>query len=261
MFKKNDSMIDGHIHIEKGDYTIDWIKEFVRYAYKRGISEINLLEHSYRFKEFERVYKKIAAYNEFQKSLLNERMKLSLDQYKKLIKEVRKNKFPVKINFGLEVCFIEGTESIVKDIIESFDWDFMIGSVHWIDGWGFDHKKEFWEGKCVDQLYKRYYEIMKSLIKSGLFDILAHPDSIKCFGYYPSFDLEETYMEIADLLNKYNMYAEQNGGLHLNYGCKELGINSKMLNIFKKKNVKIITASDAHRPEDAGKYIRELSEL
>ncbi|WP_242945597.1 PHP domain-containing protein [Caloranaerobacter azorensis] len=261
MFRKSNGMIDGHVHIEKGDYTVDWIKKIVRYACERGISEINILEHSYKFKEFERVYEKIALYNEYQKSWLNERMKLSLDQYEKLIMEVRKNKFPIKINFGLEVCFIEGTENIVKDIIGKFDWDFITGSVHWIDGWGFDHKKEFWEGKCVDRVYKRYYEIMKSLIKSGLFDILAHPDSIKCFGYYPSFDLEETYIEIADLLNQYDMYAEQSGGLYLNYGHKELGMNSKLYNIFKKKNVKIITTSDAHRPEDTGKYIKELSEL
>lgn len=256
-----DSVIDGHIHIERGNYTIDWINEFVKYAYDRGISEIYLLEHSHRFKEFEKMYEKIVCYNEYQKSWLNSKMKLSLIDYEKLITEVRKNKFPLKINFGLEVCFVEGTESIVKNAIGGFNWDFITGSVHWIDGWGFDHKKEFWEGKDVDQLYKRYYEIMKSLIKSGLFNTVAHPDSIKCFGYYPSFDLTQTYVEIADLLNRYNMYAEKSAGLYLNYGYKELGMNKKMYDIFKREDVKMYTASDAHRPEDVGKYIRELNLL
>lgn len=252
-------MIDGHVHIERGDYTIDWIKEFVKYASQRGISEIYLLEHSHRFKEFEEMYHDIACYNEYQRSWLNRKMKLSLNEYKSLISEVRKNNFPVKIKFGLEVCFIEGTESIIKRVLKDFHWDFVTGSVHWIDGWGFDHKKEFWEGKDVDKLYKRYYEIMKSLIKSRLFNTVAHPDSIKCFGHYPSFDLTETYIEIADLLNKYDMYAEQSGGLYLNYGYHEFGMNSKMYNIFKKKNVKKYTASDAHRPEDTGRYIKENS--
>ena len=99
---------------------------------------------------------------------------------------------------------------------------------------------------------------MKRLIKSNLFNTVAHPDSIKCFGKHPSFDLKETYMEIANLLNEYNMYAEQSAGLHLNYGCTELGMNKEMYEIFKRKNVKIHTASDAHRPEDVGKYIKEL---
>lgn len=252
-------MIDGHIHIEGGNYTIDSINEFVKYAYERGISEIYLLEHSHRFKEFNNIYKEIASYNEYQKSWLNRKMKLSLNQYKNLIIEARKSKFPIKIKFGLEVCYVEGTESIVKRAIDDFDWDFITGSVHWIDGWGFDHKKEFWEGKDVNKLYKRYYEIMKNLIKSGLFNTVAHPDSIKCFEYYPSYDLTQTYEEIADLLNKYNMYAEQSAGLYLNYGHQELGMNKKMYEIFKKKNVKIYTASDAHRPEDVGKYIYNYS--
>lgn len=47
-------MIDGHVHIERGNYTLDWINEFVKYALERGISEIYFLEHSYRFKEFEK---------------------------------------------------------------------------------------------------------------------------------------------------------------------------------------------------------------
>lgn len=253
-----DNLIDGHIHIERGSYTIDWINEFAKYAHKRGMSEIYLLEHSHRFKEFEDVYKEIACYNDYQNSWLNEKMKLSVDEYKKLILEVRENKFPVKIKFGLEVCFVEGTESIVEHVLEGFEWDFITGSVHFIDGWGFDHKREFWNGKDVDKLYKRYYEIMKSLIKSGLFNILAHPDSIKCFGYYPSFDLTGIYLEIADLLNQYKMSTEQSAGLCLNYGNKELGMNKKMYDIFKEKNVKMLTASDAHRPEDTGKYIRNL---
>lgn len=254
-------MIDGHVHIERGNYTLDWINEFVKYALERGISEIYLLEHSYRFKEFVKVYESIACYNEFQRSWLNEKMTLSLNNYISLISEVRKSEFPLKIKFGLEICYIEGTETIVKDVLNNFNWDFITGSVHWIDGWGYDHKKEFWKNKDVDKLYKRYYEIMKDLIKSGLFNTVAHPDAIKCFDYYPSFDLTEIYSEIADMLNEYDMNAEQSAGLFLNYGYHELGMNRKMYDIFRQKNVQMYPASDAHRPEDTGKYIRDLNEM
>lgn len=57
------------------------------------------------------------------------------------------------------------------------------------------------------------------------------------------------------------MYAEQSAGLHLNYGCREFGMNKEMYDIFKSKNVKMHTASDAHKPEDVGKYIKELNEI
>lgn len=254
-------MIDTHIHIEKGDYSIEWVKEFVNVALNRGLTEIYLLEHSHRFKEFMGIYKNFIRYNDYQKSWLDRKFKLSLEDYKNFILKVKKEKFPIKIKFGLEICYEEGTEEIIKNTLENFQWDFITGSVHWVDGWGFDHKKEHWVTIDVDRVYKRYYEIMKNLIKSQLFNIVAHPDSIKCFGYNPSFDLTETYFEIADLVNKYNMSAEHNSGLYYRYGHEELGLNRKMHDIFKSKNVHICTASDAHKPEDTGKYIRELNQI
>lgn len=254
-------MIDTHIHIERGNYSLEWINEFVEVALSRGLSEIYLLEHSHRFKEFKKVYDNIGNYNDFQKSWLNRKMKISLNDYKNFILDMNKNKFPIKIKFGLEVCFIEGTEEIVKNILHDFKWDFVTGSVHWIDGWGFDHKKEHWFDIDVNKAYIRYYKIMKNLIKSKLFNIVAHPDSVKCFGYHPSYDLEQTYYEIADLLNNYNVIAEQNSGLYYRYNHEDLGMNRKMYDIFKSKNVCLCTGSDAHRPEDTGKYIKELNEV
>ena len=149
-------------------------------------------------------------------------------------------------------------EEIVKHVLSGYDWDFVTGSVHWIDGFGFDHKKEFWEGKDINQQYIRYYEIMKNLIKSDLFTTVAHPDSIKCFGYNPSIDLAEAYMDIADLLVRHHMSAEMSAGLHNNYGCEELGMNPQMLSIFKNAGVELLTVSDAHRPEDVGRCIKEM---
>ena len=56
---------------------------------------------------------------------------------------------------------------------------------------------------------------MFQLCDSGLFNGLAHPDSIKCFGYKPDIDLTEYYNKLAVLLNKNGMYAENSGGLQL----------------------------------------------
>lgn len=253
-------MLDAHVHIEKGDYTIQWITEFVNVALKRGLSEIYLLEHSHRFKEFKDIYKNFAQYNDYQKSWLDKKLKLSLDDYKGLILKVKSEKFPIKIKFGLEVCYEEGMEENISNILQGFNWDFVTGSVHWVDGWGFDHKKEHWNTVDVDKAYKRYYEIMKSLIRSQLFNIVAHPDSIKCFGFNPSSSLNHIYIEIAELLKEHNVGAEQNSGLHYRFGHMDLGMNKEMYDIFKSKNVQIYTASDAHYPEDTGRFIYELNE-
>ena len=38
-------MVDGHIHIEQGPYTLEWIQKFVNRAVEMGLDEIRLLEH------------------------------------------------------------------------------------------------------------------------------------------------------------------------------------------------------------------------
>lgn len=40
-------MTDGHIHIERGPYTLNWIDRFVSRAVEMGLDEIRLLEHNY----------------------------------------------------------------------------------------------------------------------------------------------------------------------------------------------------------------------
>ena len=100
------------------------------------------------------------------------------------------------------------TADILTDILRQYHFDFLTGSVHWIDSWGFDHKgqKELWDSKNVNEVYKRYYEIMFQLCESRLFTGLAHPDSIKCFGYKPDIDLTDYYNKLAVLLNQNDMH-------------------------------------------------------
>ena len=39
-------LIDGHVHLEKGEYSVEWINEFISQALDRGIEEIYFLEQS-----------------------------------------------------------------------------------------------------------------------------------------------------------------------------------------------------------------------
>ncbi|HWR05325.1 PHP domain-containing protein [Sporomusa sp.] len=257
-------MIDSHIHLfhgNSGEYTWQLLQSFVEQARQRGVSTIYLLEHSHQFCEFRDMYRPVADFNEYQRNWLARKMKISLVSYIRFIEQVKNCEFPLTVKFGLEICYIPETESLLQAILSQYKWDFVIGSVHYIDDWGFDHKAEFWNGIEVNKAYKRYYEIMFDLVRSKLFNGLAHPDSIKCFGYYPDYDLTETYINLAKALNDATMYAEQSGGLTLNYGFAELGLNPQILRVFKDNGVRILTASDAHKPEHAGENISKLQAL
>ena len=69
------------------------------------------------------------------------------------------------------------------------------------------------------------------------------------------------YEQIAKELKRNNMYVEQSSGLAINYGDTKMGMNSEMLRSMLKYEVPIVTASDAHVPENVGLLITEMNEL
>jgi histidinol-phosphatase (PHP family) len=260
-------LIDSHVHLEKGPYTLDWLSKFIDKAIERGITKLYLLEHSHRFVEFKPIYDSVIMdetnIGTYQRNWFSKRLSKQLDEYKSFIQSMRQKSFPLIIKFGLEICYFPNSEKHIKHIISNFDWDFLTGAIHWVDGWGFDHPviKDSWKERDVNITYQKYYQSMEGVIQSNLFDHLAHPDSIKCFGYYPDYDLKETYSDIAKLLAKRKMKAEFSLGLYINYGHEEFGLNREFLKILKQEEVELITASDAHDPENVGKYIKEAYQI
>jgi len=259
-------MIDAHVHIEKGPYTQEWIQRFVERGRATGMHELRLLEHSSRFQEFRHTYRSVEQHpqaGETQSEWLSSKSVMRLADYQQLVSETRSKAYPVVLKFGLEVCYFPEYEREIRDIVSGFDWDFLTGSIHWIDGFGFDHEENIpiWRTLNVDRLYRRYYELIRQCIGSGIFDVIAHPDSIKCFGYYPTEDLGSVYQEIARAAQVHGTSLEFSNGLHINYGHGELGPNRQFLRILKQNGVHLLTASDAHGPEDVGRYIQAAEEI
>jgi len=255
-------MIDGHIHIERGPYTLDWIKQFVNRAIEMQIDEIFLLEHCYRFKEYVPMYDSVCAYSEFVNAWFHRKAgALKLKDYLELIKRVRDEQFPVKIKFGLEICYFKEFEDFTAELSKDKGFDFLLGSIHFVENFAFDHKAEHWNGIDVDKIYRRYFEDSISLAKSKIFDGIGHPDAIKLFGHKPSYSLTEYYESLAKELSKSNMYADQNSGVARRCpSTASLGVDEEMLKILMKNNVRIITSSDAHCPEDVGYKIKEMND-
>jgi len=259
-------MIDTHVHIERGPYTESWINQFIERAKIAGIDELHFLEHSFRFHEFKGIYESIGKHSsagDYQKNWLESKCCLRLDQYKDFISILRGKSYPVTVRFGLEICYFPGKEETIRNIISDFEWDFITGAVHWIDGFGFDLRDNIpiWLKSDVDALYRRYYALIVLAIESGIFDVIAHPDSIKCFDFYPTYNLSSLYEEVAESAKKCQVKMEFSNGLFINYGHKELGLNRELLRVLKQKGVYLVTASDAHKPEDVGRYIAEAENI
>lgn len=249
-------MKDLHIHIERGPYEIQWIEQFINKAVQMGLDEICLLEHSIRFTDFHPTFKEAREYNLYQQKWFDGKKNHahSLDEFKALIQEIRSRDYPIKVSFGLEICWFEQHKDLIKDIVCDGFFDYLIGSVHWIDNWTFNQRKYQWLGKDVNEIYKRYFELENSLVESKIFDIIAHPDLITCHGLYPDYDLTDTYRTLCENIKQNNMCLEMNTS-------KSLGVNSCFFEQAAATGVEFSTGSDAHRVEDVGRSIKEVCEL
>lgn len=249
-------MKDLHIHIERGPYTIEWIEQFINKAVKQNLDEICLLEHSIRFRDFHPTFKEAREYSRYQRKWFDgkEKSAHTLDEFKTLATEIRSREYPIKVSFGLEICWFEQHQEFIRNLTSDGFFDYLIGSVHWIDNWTFNQRKYQWLGKDFNHIYKRYFEMQNSLAQSGIFDIVAHPDLITCHGLYPSYDLADTYRGFCENVKTNNVMLEMNTS-------KGLGVNKPFFDIAKKVGVEFSTGSDAHRVEDVGRNIQAVTGL
>ena len=254
-------MTDVHVHLERGPYTRAWIDRFVETALDRGLASVWFLEHTHRFVEFAPLYREAAARDPRHAAWLARKTGLHLSEYVAFVETMKAEVFPIEVRWGLEVCHVPGKEALVRKLTEGAPFDFLTGSVHWIDGWGFDHGPEYWEGHDVDGAWLRHAELSIDLAECGLYDVIAHPDSIKCFGFLPSpraeGELAARYARLARALREGGMAAEVSAGLANNYGRPGVGMEPGLLGAMRGVGVRLVTASDAHRPEDVGLGIGE----
>ncbi len=234
-------MLDLHMHLERGTLTVEYLKRFLDRAFDVGISGIGVTPHLYRFNEARNIF-----WNDFVAS----RCVNTLDLYLSLIEQVRAANLPVK--FGLEADYIPGREEEIRRVLALFPLDYVIGSVHWLRGWGFDISLEQWDGRSVPAVYSEYYETLAKAAESGLFDIIGHPGNIAYFGHRPCQELQSQLEEaFLQRVARLPVVLEVNSGGLLR-GAKELFPRPRMVRRMAEMGIPISTASDAHRPEDVG---------
>lgn len=255
--------VDGHTHLEHGPLSKEYVMSFVQKAVEAGLDEIDILDHSHRFKEFESCYDHLREYD-VQDRWLDSPSKFcnTLDEYYDLIDQIRKEELPIRVKFGLEVCYSKITEKQLREILKDVKLDFLTGAIHSVFSILYDmpfSNELLWDVMNTDEIYREYYNQVSGLISSSLFDRLAHPDQIKLFNRYPSYDLKDTYRKIAKELNDHRMYAENNTGIYYRYHHLDKGINDEMFRIFSDSKVRMICASDSHDSETVGAYIKEAT--
>lgn len=255
---------DYHNHFEYGDYKFEWAEGFFDAAKKRGLSEIGISEHSHTFPEFEKLYYDDLILDDsevgkFQKIWLKtNKFKHSLQDYFDFMNELKKN-HAVKI--GIEVCNFQNQDA-VKKILDEWQFDYIIGSVHFLWGWGYDAAKikSEWERRDLRDIYEQYTLEVEKLAASKLYDVLGHPFNIRLFKYFPNFDVTPYLERVAAAMKKFNLAVDVNTGTKYRYPVQEISPYADFMKVAAAYDLPIIITSDAHQPEDCGKFNAEAVE-
>ena len=255
--------IDYHMHFEYGDYDLAWAEKFFTAARRRGIDEIGISEHSHTFPEFQTLYDADVLTDDspigvFQKQWLKKnKFKHTLDDYFRFMTELRKKHH---VLIGIEVCNFRDQDA-VRRILKDYPFDYIIGSVHFLNGWGFDASALAWHWDEVDlaEYYERYTQEAISLCKTGLYDVLGHPFNLGLFGHEPSFAVDEYCRKVAAAMVTNDMAVDVNTGSLYRYPVQKIMPIPEFMEAARGENLSIITSSDAHEPEDCGRAIDEAT--
>jgi histidinol-phosphatase (PHP family) len=165
----------------------------------------------------------------------------------------------IEILFGYEVDYLPG---YMDEGILNADVDYLIGSVHFIDDWGFDNPEFIgrYTEQNIDTLWKRYFDLIEAMAASGHFDIVGHLDLLKIFKHLPKKPLEEIAENALKAIKKADMVLEINVAGYRK-PVKEAYPSRELLAKAHALNIPITFASDAHKPEQVGLFRDEAEAL
>jgi histidinol-phosphatase (PHP family) len=156
----------------------------------------------------------------------------------------------IDVKLGFEVDF-PMFDTFDRNYLRDKRIDFIIGSVHYLDGWGFDNPLyiDGYNERGIDSIYRDYYEILASLAASGMCDIIGHFDLVKKFGHRPESDMTGIIESIAQRLSGTQTAVEINTA-GLQKPVAEMYPSDEIIEILFRNNVAVTIGSDSHTPED-----------
>lgn len=237
-------MIDYHLHGNFCGHATGELEEYVTVAVSKRFIEIGFSAHLPKVKDPDPYH-----------AMLEE----DLPRYVDLVKDLQvKYRDRITIRLGIEADYFPGYECEIGRLIQSYPFDYVLGSIHFLGDWHFTSRegRDRYHMEDPDEAFVAYFDLLTQMIGSGLFDIVAHPDAIRKAGFAPSVSMEETYQTIAVLLREQSMSLEVNSaGIRRNAGS--IYPEPLFLRTCIHEGVTLTLGSDAHTPGDVGRDYKE----
>lgn len=241
-------LADYHLHTPLCLHATGHPSAYARQAVELGLAEIGFSDHN-PMPEF---------FDDWRMLITD------FPQYLAMVEEARAEFPHLPIRLGLECDYLEGRESWTDQQAEMADFDYLIGSVHYIaPGWDVDNPKHLsrWrESGAVEEIWGRYWELYAQMVRTRQFDFHAHPDLPKKFGLRPTGDLRSYYEPAIQAL------ADTGGAIEvstagLRKDCAEIYPSRQFLEMAFEAGVPIVISSDSHSPGEVGLQFGEALAL
>ncbi len=238
--------ISQHNHTDFTNHGYAPIEQLVARAHERGMGNIAVTEHYPLTRDIDpRDYV----------SMPRER----LGEYRERIVAQRALYPDMEILAGCELDWLGADEDRSFSDDEFSGFDIVLGSVHFLDRWPFDDpaQRGFWDEAGADYIWRRYFEVWCEAVSSDApFTVMAHPDLVKKFNRYPSFDPASLYARAAEAARASSRMVEVNTS-GVSYACAEMFPCQGLLREFCRAGVPCTIGSDAHEVDLVDRGIEE----
>lgn len=252
---------DYHLHLRPDEldatpslyFTPANVERYRVVAEERGISELGVSEHVYRF---------TAALDVWRHPLWREYAHDDIDEYCAFVRE------QTDLRLGIEADFIPGGEDRMANMLQARDFDYVVGSVHFLGDHALDMEDYgVWTtARSPEEIWRSYFRTLGEAARSGLFDILAHPDLVKVWGHadpdrpVPKGDLRRYYELAMDGIAESGIAIEvSTAGLRKR--AQEIYPAPAFLEMCLEAGAPVALSSDAHRPADVGADYEQALDL
>jgi histidinol-phosphatase (PHP family) len=165
----------------------------------------------------------------------------------------------IDILLGYEVDYLPGH---MDSRVLKADVDYLIGSVHFLEGWGFDNPEFIgeWKKQDKDEVWQKYFDTIESMAQSSYFDIVGHLDLIKVFNFMPKKTILPMAKKALMAIKESEMVLELNVAGYRK-PIAEAYPSFELLKAAHNLNIPITFSSDAHNPQQVGLYSDRITKL
>ena len=246
-------LTDYHVHLRPDEdeataeryFTEANVDRYRESAGERGIEELGVAEHMHRF---------VQALDVWTHPWYRHWARDDLDEYCDFVRSAG-------LKLGIEADYLAGREDRVANMLDRRAWDYVVGSVHFLADEAVDvHGEPDWEAWDIwresdpEKVWARYFETLGEAARTGMFDILAHPDLVKVWGPrvpVPEGDLRRFYERAMDGIADADLAVEVSTA-GLRKPAREIYPAPAFLEMCLDAGRPVALSSDAHLPEQLG---------